>query len=274
MPSRPFVPRFSPAALGATLLGVSAALLAVDVAGTFVLDERHAARVAPESVPLASAASAPALVPQSAPAAATPKTAFVALVTQHVAAPQHVAALRRPTPAARGASTSARSRLAALPRRTGGKVAQRSSAPTSEHTANRQQSINHPRAIAAAQPPLVRPAANVMAPHVAPHVATVTPSGASNREPRVREIASLRDVRRFVIRKLDADGTRVCAISATAYTALDGHVIVDLVMRNRKARWTEKAVVRRNGTGLKLLGVKIRAMPYRTLAANGIKPGQ
>ncbi len=49
-------------------------------------------------------------------------------------------------------------------------------------------------------------------------------------------------------------------------------VIVDLVYRDAKGRWSEKAVVRRGGTAIKLVGVKQRPLPEKTVAAVAAPP--
>ncbi len=87
-----------------------------------------------------------------------------------------------------------------------------------------------------------------------------------------RPVATLRDVRRFVMRQLSSRDRHVCVISAMTYAVGGRQVIVDLVYRDSKGRWSEKAVVRRGGTTIKLVGVKQRPLLDKTVAAAQVVP--
>ena len=282
MPSNPFVALSAPAKLGATLLGVSASLLALDVTGTVVLDRSRAADVAARAsvataaspvTPAATAlpnANSPRIAPPAAPAP------HVAATAPHIIAPRHVVLPHT--------GTAKPPVVALLARHTSVTIGSRHVPGSTSESPPLVKYAALQRPIVVAQTRRTTPSSAVertapmpqavAAPRVAV-VALAAPQPARGTQPsrRGRPIASLRDVRRFVIRELRARDRRVCAISATAYTAPDGHVVVDLVLRSRKSRWSEKAVVRRSGTDLKLLGVKARELPYWTIAASGVVPG-
>jgi len=279
MPPKPPASTFAPTALGAALLGLSAALLAVDVGGTVMLD-------APSSTPDKTSASPPvapppqlaARAPQPKVAARAPQTAALppvavaqpaaapvslvshvvvshAVVSDHVAS--HVAVTlaaasltavapeRRPTAPAMERPALAQRQTRTAQAITTTAPAIRTAAPAIRTTAATAH-IARPAVVALAQPARARPVVNV----------TVRPKH------EVARIASLSDVRHFAMRRLTTSYPNVSVISADTYSLGGDTVRVSMVVQNGAQRWVEKDVVKRSGTSLALEKSARHGMPY------------
>jgi hypothetical protein len=102
----------------------------------------------------------------------------------------------------------------------------------------------------------------------------IEPAGAPDnaRGAQPAPLVELREVRRFVMRTLQSKDKHVCVISAMTYPTDGRRVVVDLVFRDDRGRWSEKAVVRRGTAAMKLIGVKQRPLPYKTVVAQSVVP--
>jgi hypothetical protein len=204
--------------LGAALLIVSGSLLVVDVGGTYALE-------AMSEGPTASAATAAAIDPLVPDAA----RAMTVLPTG--------------TPAPAGPAPSARA--ARAPSRSPGvrrKIAASSKAPSPRlHAKPRRTVIAVRSPVVAARSPLgaIRP----------PVVAVRAPAAA---RPQPQRIATLREVRRYVMAEIKARDPRAAFVSGMTYATGHG-VFVQLVVRDSRGERFENTLVRRTGSHLAIL---------------------
>jgi hypothetical protein len=247
MPPNPFVQLPASTALGATVLGLSATLFAVDVGATFAIGGDASTHLRPPAEVARIAAPVPLAVPHAVRAAEHERAAQrLVMARTRNADPDPVAVFAVNV---RPADWEAHVRPAPL----------------------------------AAMLVRVRPSTSVRQP-IVPRItialadarAALAASGASGAHRPAGMTApspiTLREVRRFVMRALNRSKRHVCIISAMTYPTDGRRVVVDLVFRDDTGRWSEKAVVRRGVAALKLIGVKQRALPYKTVAAAVIPP--
>ena len=249
----------TPTCLGALLLGLSAMLLAADIGGTVLLDNPRPgpADVWPDNAvaPVANvarssplAATAPVIAASSAipvaPAAAVAPTVHVARITP-VARPRGVSTVRTIAPSMVRAVRVARATSAAH-------------VPVAVRVAKR--------------PAVTQPAAATHRVVVA--FVPVAPARPVYHVPAQVQVATLRDVRHYVMRRLKATNRNISVISSETYAIAPGRVEVAMVVSDRRHRWFEKDIVRRNGLGLAMVGTGLHAMPdYVTANASRVSPG-
>jgi hypothetical protein len=230
----------APAALGAALLGLSAALFAVDVGGTLALERHDAARekLAAGSAGTAAtlARSSPVALSSGAQTPARPVLEPVALPVAHV---QAAAPISR-VPVAAPMRHVPVSLPVAAPRA-------------------RTEAPNPPLPVPAALPPLA--------------VALVPAASLALAEPELPQaVASLSDVRHFAMRHLKKKYPHLSVISADTYPIGNGCVRVSMVVRNGAQRWVERDLVLRAGSSLTLESSVRHGMPYTVLAHAGPGP--
>ncbi len=269
MSSKPFAALPATTALGATLLGLSATLFTVDVGGTLALDRERVASGDRTGTAIAASTAASNPVPPggaSGPRAhVTPHAASIALALQ---TPARFVNVQRAVVNHGRRQTSHEADVLLSPRPAFVQPLRplHAARPVAVHVAESPvHSVEQTSGRTALRRTPLGPALDAPVAEAATS-ARVQPSAP---EPSVQRV-TLRDVRRFVMRDLKARDKHVCVISAMTYAAARRQVVVDLVFRDDKGRWFEKAVVRRGGTAMKLVGVKQRALPYRTVASTGI----
>jgi hypothetical protein len=225
--------------LGVALLLISATLFAFDVGGTFALErgsEKAGAAVAPVlEQPVATRVAVPVRVAQVAVPVTTPKNVIWT-----------PAALRNVTPV---------------------RVA------TSAHVAARAR-VSAPRRVAVRQPMVKRIAVSpqkrkvLVAPATQPRRVAVVLRPVLPKAPLVRRVqarspqqnvATLRDVRKYVMHVLASRYRGLSVMSAATY-ARDGGVVVNMVVHDRRREWFEKDVVHRAGTELSIQSERQRMM--------------
>jgi hypothetical protein len=247
MPPKLPIATFAPTAVGAALLGLSAALLAVDVGGTVMLD-------APSGTPERTAAIPPAAAPMPAEPAGP---AAPALRPQLAAVPP--AAEARPAPAPVTPVRHIYEPLAAAPSNRVAAVRRLTVLSVKEPRASAPRPMTVPR------PRVIRPVFVALArPAQTPHVVAVP----EPPKPTVTRLASFNEVRRFAIRRLTKSYPNISVISADTYSIGGGYVRVSMVVRNASERWVEKDVVKRSGTSLALAKSVRRGMPYAVASAS------
>jgi len=264
MPPNPFAAVPAPTALGVTLLGLSATLLAVDIMGTIVLDrdrpganDKIATAVAAVQGQTGSQRPGGSGVPARRVAPARPIVDAHAARARRPAAPPDRAIDVHIDPVA---MTAKRLAFEPLLLESVQVRLQQTSARQTVTPMSGEPGVRH----LMAQPSI--------------GIAQSSPSAAqegsvdlSRAEPA--PLVDLRSVRRFVMRELKSKDKHACVISAMTYPTDGRRVVVDLVYRDARGRWAEKAVVRRGTSAMKLIGVKQRALPDKAVVASSIVPG-
>ncbi|MBD5654978.1 MAG: hypothetical protein IAI50_07320 [Candidatus Eremiobacteraeota bacterium] len=74
-----------------------------------------------------------------------------------------------------------------------------------------------------------------------------------------QQVATLRDVRKYVMHVLASRYSGLSVISAATYRS-DGGVVVNMVVHDRRREWFEKDIVHRAGTELSILSERQRTM--------------
>ena len=220
----------TPTTLGAALLALSGALFAVDVGGTYALnaDDANLDAAAPLTAPAvtATAVAAIPLEPQDDRAAAPPL-----LTTHKVSTPIRV--------------EHARTAIAKRP------------APQRRRRESRAIAA---RRITAVKSGLRKHAAVPVIVAEVPSAVRTSSEHAAARSPHARPLATLREVRRYVMHALANKYKQLCVVSATTYSR-NGRVLVDLVLRAGDQVWYENDVVKRTGMSLTIASRDQHVLP-------------
>jgi hypothetical protein len=261
MSQPPFTAFSKPTTLGVVLLSLSATLFAADVGGTYALDgiETPGTPLPPAAqAPTVSAAMPAAVAPDAVASDAVPTDttvrASVVLVDPRLSTTVHAASWHLMTPP--------RSRPHAIVAKT--------------HVAATVLARTVPIVISRSRPHVVAALPRAYAAlagrkTVAVHVAVrrraavvafaPPPARVRSAEDGAHRVADLRDVRRFVMKKLAAKYHGFSVISASAYSN-GGNVRVNLVVRDHNREWFENDLVRRAGTKLAISAEKQRPLPH------------